>query len=148
MIILSHELSSKNDQKQREAREWLRKLEHALSMRSEVSEADGYLNSSFLDIDTISRDLAECHSQVLWKRPQAWYKIVSRVELASEAFRSCLSQDKLLELENLHSSMLSRLDFFKVKLEGIEGYANTTMERLNIQRAVVSLPRARSYPKC
>jgi len=138
MIVLSHELSSKNDQKQREARDWLRRLENALSLRNEITQSESYLNSSFLDIDAISRDLAECHSQVLWKRPQAWHKIVCRLEAAMESFWDHLPPEKQQELSALHLSMLSRLDFFKAKLEGIENYAHTTLERLNIQRSVVS----------
>lgn len=39
LIILSHDLSPKTDQKQRDAREWLRKLEHAVSMRNEIVES-------------------------------------------------------------------------------------------------------------
>lgn len=138
ILILSHELSSRNEQKQRNAREWLRKLEQALSMRSEVDSADGYITDNFLNMDAINRDLAECHSQVLWKNPKAWYKIVGRIEKAMGFFWAELpEQRKTPELIKLHQTMLSRLDFYKVKLEGIEHYASITMERLNIQRGVL-----------
>lgn len=43
------------------------------------------------------------------------------------------------ELRELHDTLLSRLGFLTVKLEGIENYAFVTLERLNIHREVVSL---------
>lgn len=46
-------------------------------------------------------------------------------------------QDKTHELENMHCDILSRLDFQRAKLEGIESYARTTMERLIVQRGLV-----------
>jgi hypothetical protein len=44
VIIFSHDVSFKTDIKQREARDWLRRLEHAVSMRTEIEEKEGYVN--------------------------------------------------------------------------------------------------------
>ena len=41
-------------------------------------------------------------------------------------------------MEEVHEKIKGRLDFYRIKLKGIEGYAHTTMERLNIQRNAVS----------
>lgn len=143
MIILSHDLSSKNDQKQRDARDWLRRLEHAVSMRNEIKEDEGYVKDGVMDMDSINRDLVECHSQVLWKRPQAYLEIVAEIQMAMHKFWRGVSADQRRgELDKLHRSMLSRLDFYVNKLRGIENYAFTTLERLKIQREAVSL----SYP--
>lgn len=67
IIILSHDVSYKSDIKQRDARDWLRRLEHAVSMRSEIVEKEGYVKEGVVDLDAVNRDLVECHSQVLWK---------------------------------------------------------------------------------
>lgn len=40
-------------------------------------------------------------------------------------------------MRKLHASMLSRLEFYKRKLQGIESYAYTTLQRLDIQRAAL-----------
>jgi hypothetical protein len=82
VIILSHDLSTKVDQKQRDARDWLRRLEHAVSMRNEIVEAEGYVKQDYMDLDQINRDLVECHSQVLWKRPQAYQEIIEGINTA------------------------------------------------------------------
>ena len=143
LIILSHDLSAKTDQKQREARDWLRKLEHAVSMRNEIVEDEGYVRDAIMDLDQINRDLVECHSQVLWKRPQAYQEIIESMEKAMERFWDSAKDDEKYgglrgEVYKLHRSMNSRLEFYRAKLKGIENYAHTTLERLTIQRAAVS----------
>ncbi|KAK5664127.1 hypothetical protein OQA88_342 [Cercophora sp. LCS_1] len=143
IIILSHDLSAKNDQKQREAREWLRKLEHAVSMRDEVlPEESRYIKDTMVDLDQINRDLVECHSQVLWKRPQAYQEIIVSMSKAMTGFWDMAGPNpdyggKGGEVDKLHRSMESRLEFYQAKLKGIENYAHTTLERLQIQRAAL-----------
>ncbi|OLN86525.1 hypothetical protein CCHL11_10282 [Colletotrichum chlorophyti] len=137
VIILSHDLSSRNDEKQRDARDWLRRLEHAVSMRNEIEDEEGYVSKDgYLDVDAISRDLVECHSQVLWKRPQAYQEIVKEMEAALAKFKAGVPAERnTSSVDKLHRSMLARLDFYKAKLKGIENYQATTLERLHIQRS-------------
>ena len=143
VIILSHDLSIKTDQKQREARDWLRNLEHAVSMRTEVNEEDSkYVQDSMVDLDQINRDLVECHSQVLWKRPQAYQEIIRGIHCAMDRFWEKAGCDPAYggvggDVDKLHRSLLARLEFYQAKLKGIENYAHTTLERLTIQRAAV-----------
>ncbi|KAK0748624.1 hypothetical protein B0T21DRAFT_389452 [Apiosordaria backusii] len=143
IIILSHDLSAKNDQKQRDAREWLRKLEHAVSMRNEVLEEEAqYIKDNMVDLDQINRDLVECHSQVLWKRPQAYLEIVRAMKEAMGVFWETARKDERYgrkggEVGKVHRSMVARLEFYRAKLNGIENYAHTTLERLGIQRAAL-----------
>ncbi len=139
VIIFSHEVSFKTDIKQRDARDWLRRLEHAVSMRSEIQEKEGYVKEGFVDLDAVNRDLVECHSQVLWKRPKAYLEILVAFELAMKKFYEKLPEERKDEaMRKLHSSMLSRLEFYRVKLQGIANYAHTTLQRLDIQRSAVS----------
>ncbi|RKU47971.1 hypothetical protein DL546_003815 [Coniochaeta pulveracea] len=143
MIILSHDLSTKNDQKQREAREWLRRLENAISLRNDIVEAEGYVKQDYMDLDQINRDLVECHSQVLWKRPQAYQEILDSLDEAMKRFWDKASLKPELyggpsgEVDKLHRSMTGRIDFYRAKLKGTENYAHTTLERLTIQRAAL-----------
>ena len=148
-IIFSHDMSEKTDIKQREAREWIRKLEHAVSMRTEIEEKDSYLDKEGLvDFDLINRHLVECHSQVLWKRPKAYMQILDGFRRAMDLFEKTTSAvDKEIDsnlcprwnrnMRQLHGSMLSRHDFYRSKLQGIESYAYTTLQRLDIQRAAL-----------
>ncbi|KZL83830.1 hypothetical protein CI238_09876 [Colletotrichum incanum] len=139
IIILSHDLSSQNDQKQRDARDWLRKLEHAVSMRNEIEDEEGYVSKDgYLEVDAISRDLVECHSQVLWKRPQAYLEIVKEIAAGLDKFKAKVPAEHLTpDLDKLHRSMIARLDFYRLKLKGIENYQATTLERLHIQRSAL-----------
>ncbi|KAI1074703.1 hypothetical protein F5B20DRAFT_573946 [Whalleya microplaca] len=132
IIILSHDLSSQNDIKQREARHWLRRLENAITMRNEIEATESYVD---FDVDGINRDLVECHSRVLWKRPQAYQEIVKEMKLAMQKFAEYVPEEKATKaVKALHNSMLGRLDFYRVKLTGMEHYIHTTLERLHIQR--------------
>lgn len=142
IIIFSHDVSFKTDIKQRDARDWLRRLEHAVSMRTEIEEKEGYVSrEGVVDLDAINRDLVECHSQVLWKRPKAYLQILASIEKSMDIFYTRLSDErKLLPMRQLHSSMLARLDFYRTKLQGIDSYAHVTLARLDIQRSAVSPP--------
>lgn len=139
LIIFSHDVSFKTDIKQRDARDWLRRLEHAVSMRSEIEEKEGYVTEGVVDLDAINRDLVECHSQVLWKRPKAYLEILAEMEASLKKFVEKLPERRWDgEMRKLHASMVSRLDFYRVKLQGIDSYAYTTLRRLDIQRSAVS----------
>lgn len=138
IIIFSHELSYNTDIKQREARDWLRKLEHAVSMRNEIEEREGYVKEGVVDLDAINRDLVECHSQVLWKRPKAYLEMLTHIEKTMKKFYETIPEPRKDEMmRKLHASMLARLDFYRVKLQGIDSYAYTTLQRLDIQRSAL-----------
>jgi hypothetical protein len=139
IIIFSQELNYKTDIKQRDARDWLRRLEHAVSMRTEIEERESYVKEGVVDLDAVNRDLVECHSQVLWKRPKAYMEILEGIKSAMDLFKDALPEtrnDK--SMKKLHASMIARLGFYKVKLQGLENYAHTTLQRLEIQRSAVS----------
>lgn len=162
-IILAHDLSPANDQKQREARDWLRRLENAVSYRNEVEEHEQYFQDGLIQVDGLNRDLVECHGHVLWKRPQAYMALTIEMEKAMALFKEKLEELKMeehggsemngsvggagqvavrkhaTELDRLHRSMLARMDFYKVKLKGLENYIHTTLQRLKVQREAVSL---------
>ncbi|KAH8162992.1 hypothetical protein CIB48_g5256 [Xylaria polymorpha] len=132
IIILTHDLSAKIDIRQREARDWLRRLENAITMRTEIDKKEEYTD---FDVDGINRDLVECHSQVLWKRPQAYQEIIKEMKAAISKFNDYVRDEKnTKQMKALHSSMGSRLEFYRVKLTGQEHYIHTTLERLHIQR--------------
>ncbi|EHK16673.1 uncharacterized protein TRIVIDRAFT_40355 [Trichoderma virens Gv29-8] len=144
-IILSHDLSPANDEKQRDARDWLRRLENAVSMRDEVEEGEQYFQDGILSVDGLNRDLVECHSHVMWKRPQAYFMLVREMELCMERFKvswldwkkDFLTDEEIAHrktIDQLHRSILARLEFYKVKLKGLENYIHTTLERLKVQR--------------
>ncbi|PMB69586.1 hypothetical protein BM221_004230 [Beauveria bassiana] len=157
-IILAHDLAPANDQKQRDARDWLRRLEHAVSMRDEIEVGEQYFQNGQLEVDGLNRDLVECHSNVLWKRPQAYMALTGEMEKAMGLFKdmheataaarsnqsaeaeaeaeaaAAARDEERRQLDRLHRSMLARMYFYKVKLTGLENYIHTTLQRLKVQR--------------
>ncbi|KAJ2906843.1 uncharacterized protein MKZ38_010341 [Zalerion maritima] len=87
IIVLSMDMSGKDDKRQRDARDWVRRLENAISMRNEIDEKERlYLKEGVIDLDAINRDLVECHSQVLWKRPRAYKELIREIERGMDRF--------------------------------------------------------------
>lgn len=157
VIMLAHDLSPANDQKQRDARDWVRRLENAVSLRDEVEESEMYFQDGLLEIDGLSRDLVECHGHVMWKRPQAYMAVCGEMVRAMELFKrsfgiAVLDEEALSSsaradrraVDLTHRALLSRIDFYRVKLKGLENYIFTTLERLKVQREAVRPPT--SYP--
>ncbi|QPH01275.1 hypothetical protein C2857_005474 [Epichloe festucae Fl1] len=148
VIILSYDLSPANDQKQRDARDWLRRLENAVSLRNEVEEHEQYFQDGLLEVDGLNRDLVECHGHVMWKRPQAYLALAEEMEKGMERFKEMMGEVKRerhelwgdaerthhKEIDKLHRSLAARLEFYKAKLKGLENYIHTTLERLKVQR--------------
>lgn len=144
VLVLSRELSAKNDVTQRNARDQLRRLESALTGRYNPTAvgavpAPGYAVTGGADgeltLDAIKHDLIECRSRVLWKRPRAWQNAIDRLVLAA-GFFWCHVPDEFRTqpgASRLHYTLVSRLDFMKAKLEGLEHYADVSLARLDIQ---------------
>lgn len=138
VIIFSHDISTATDIKQRDARDWLRRLENAVSMRTEIADRESYVSDGVVDLDAVNRDLVECHSQVLWKRPKAYLSILEVMETTMRMFQDHLpASRKTAVIHKLHRSMLGRIDFYRVKLHCLDSYAHTTLQRLDIQRHAV-----------
>ncbi|KAK3389266.1 hypothetical protein B0H63DRAFT_463294 [Podospora didyma] len=140
LLILNNKFSTSNDQEQRESRDKLRQLEKALSRRYQMAAAPGYVASGDVELDSINRDLTDYHCQALWKRPQAWLNVVNRMQEAMKCFWDNLPVDagpNPEELRKLHNTILCRLNFLAIKLDGLEHYSHVTIERLKLQREVM-----------
>lgn len=148
VILFSHSLSPACDEKQRNARDWVRKVEKTVTARDDVLDSEGYFQDGKLDLDGLSNSLVETHGQVMWKRPQAYIALAMEMEKGMETFKreltamderslSQVEEGQRKTTEKLHGSMLARLDFYKVKLTGQESYIHTTLERIKVQREAV-----------
>ena len=135
LIVYSQEASFKTDNIQREARDWLRRLEHAIALYSETGEGGVYASQGIVDLDAINRDMLQCHRKILIKRPVAYLGILQSLKDAALAFGAealVLSQDP--NIQNIHGKAMSRLEFYRKRWQGIETYANTSLQRLEVQR--------------
>lgn len=142
ILTLCNELSSKNDTKQREQRAELRKLDNALISRYTMAPAAHFTPPADQELDKLSNTIAVCQTEVLQKRSQAWQNVVDNVEKAMIHFWNNVPDEKRNpDLTKLHNSLLDRLNFLTVKLQGIENYAHVTLERLSILQEVVRYPR-------
>lgn len=140
ILIFSQHTSFKTDSKQQEARSWLRRIEHAVRARSKIEPDSYYAKRGILDLDVINIDLVECHAQVLWKSSVSYLQMVEAFKETMEMLREAVPEERWADrtMQKIHFSLLSRLEFYKRKLLGIDNYAQTGLKRLEIQRGVVS----------
>ncbi|RDW80653.1 hypothetical protein BP5796_05351 [Coleophoma crateriformis] len=137
LIILSNDMSSSVEIRQRDARGWLRRIEYALSMGSSLESNDGYVRNGLLDLDALNRDLVECYSQTLWKNPTTYLTIIAHFKEAMEAVQleiPTTGKDSIMN--KLHTRILSRLKFHERRLLGLDGFVNTTQQRLEKKSAL------------
>jgi len=168
VLILARQLSEENDEQQREIRRKIRRLEKALSRRyhDEVNlddknttdpdkpdekkdeeskeerreEPEELPEEINWELDKMNCRLADLQCKAMWKRPQAWQKVVTRLSNAVERFWKMLpEEDKVPELKKLNRELLCSLEFLAAKLEGLENYSHVSQERLNLQRQVVRI---------
>ncbi|KAJ3560645.1 hypothetical protein NPX13_g9234 [Xylaria arbuscula] len=141
-ILLLHSLSAKNDEDQRDVRVKIRELEGALSQRYQKYSTVNYGPEREIDLDSLNQQLTECQCRVLQKKPQAWRNALDRIEKAMHTFWEGLQtydpeEEPDQQLQSLHRSLLSRLDFLAGKLDGLENYTHVSLERLKSQREVM-----------
>lgn len=135
LIIFSRESSSASDIRQRDVRHWLQRLERAVSMRDDDGdEAYNYAK----DLNAVNRDLLECQAQVLWQPPASYIAIIDYLEEAARVFIHMLPESKKTPVvEKFQMRMIPRLELYRKRWAGIQAYANTSMQRLEIQRSAV-----------
>ncbi|RYP28047.1 hypothetical protein DL767_007378 [Monosporascus sp. MG133] len=139
VLILYRELSLDNDKAQREARQNVRELEEALLNRYCVAPAAGYAPREDLILDTIIPELHKLRCKVLWKRPQIWQNVAGRILKATDTFWDSLEQQREDPvMQEMHQTILSRLNFMSVKLEGLESYTQVTLERMDLLRELMN----------
>ncbi|KAI1084613.1 hypothetical protein F5B20DRAFT_568012 [Whalleya microplaca] len=132
LIVFQHECIDKREAAQRDIRDALRRFEHAICFRSEILEEEGYVQGGQVDLDQIGRDIIEVYNQAKWKPPATFLRIVDALgEAAREFAAQGLAEGPLC---TVHNSVVSRLWFYRKRLEGLEDYVKTTVERLDIQR--------------
>lgn len=140
-LILSREASFKTEMRQLDARDWLRRIENAVSIRSQIRDKVAYIKDGAVDLDSINRDLVECHAQVLWKNSVSNLQVIEEFKKIMDVFYKKLSNHQRGgNVQKIHASIASKLEFYKNRMQGIENYSNTTLQRLEIQRSLVSPP--------
>ncbi|KAF8850097.1 hypothetical protein BDZ45DRAFT_603309 [Acephala macrosclerotiorum] len=143
-LILSHEASFKTEMRQLDARDWLRRIENAVSIRSQIQDKVAYIKDGAVDLDSINRDLVECHAQVLWKNSVSNLQVIEEFKKSMDVFYKGLSNNQRSgKVQKIHASIASKLEFYKNRMQGIENYSNTTLQRLEIQRSLLNFQMAK-----
>lgn len=87
--------------------------------------------------DLFEERLAERRIAMAVMREDEGEEMDVRVNGSVSAEDAARKHDK--ELDRLHRSMLARMNFYRIKLKGLENYIHTTLQRLKVQREAVSV---------
>lgn len=143
IIMLCQDLGAGNDEKQKDIRRGIRDLDMVLTGNyRNVTAAAGHITLGDLTLEKISQKIAGYQSEVNWKRPQAWKSALVKIQDAARWVWDNMDDKDALPpaLGRLHQSLLDRLLFYSVKLDGLENYAHVSLARLDNLRHVVCIP--------
>jgi hypothetical protein len=133
-LVVCRELGSKNDEFHQRTRQLICTFETKLGDRYRT-----YIVCDHPNTEQILRDISGCQYRVSQRRPEAWLKVIDKLTQAMKQYWESLTQkDKTPELEQLHETLLGRLDFFTSKFEALEIYVKASEERLKNLQQVVS----------
>lgn len=140
MILIGLLSSDKADKRHREARTRLRDIEDAVIRGArKYTLPDGVT----INIAAIGRELAHCHSRILWNQPTAHLEAIVGIREAAQAFRASLSDERRKlsgpVLGRFDRTMKTRLLFYEKRWKGIESFGNVTKHRLDVQRNAVRM---------
>lgn len=139
IILFGHDMGLNLEMKQRDLRHESRKLENAISMRGDIEPQEGFVAEGIVDYDLVNQVIIECSTQVLWKNPTTYQEILNGFRKSFRDWESKVPADRIDDrLRKLQTSLLNRIDFYYVRLEGMKEYAETTTKRLNVQKVAVS----------
>ncbi|EPE24726.1 hypothetical protein GLAREA_08579 [Glarea lozoyensis ATCC 20868] len=147
--MITLEYSNTADDIQRDAQDWLSQLEYAVISNDKMNEFfESYVKDGVMDVEAVNRAIVECHSQVLWKRPEAYLAIIESIECTAKDFHRISTERRQDETFGMiHARILSRLNFFKMRLQGNRVYADTTLRRLDFLRSAFSMAIAQRESK-
>ncbi|KAL2068988.1 hypothetical protein VTL71DRAFT_15326 [Oculimacula yallundae] len=93
MIIFGLDSGTKIEIKQRDARDWLRRLEYAvIGEHAEEKQRDLYVTDGVTNVEAVNRDLVSCHAQVLVDS-DAYLRVLESVEGATRELQRVLPDD-------------------------------------------------------
>ncbi|KAF4882999.1 hypothetical protein CGCFRS4_v014000 [Colletotrichum fructicola] len=138
VFVLCYVISMRSELSQRKCRTWIRRLEDAISV-NETAAGLSYFKDGKINLRAVASDLTECHRQVLHQRPGLYSRMLGAAEEAMQSFWIHVSSgEKSEEMKSLHFSLQDRLGLQRARLVGLDSYVSVSIERLNIQRSMIS----------
>ncbi|TGO42759.1 hypothetical protein BHYA_0005g00240 [Botrytis hyacinthi] len=98
-----------------------------------------------MPLDLISHDINECYAKALWRAPLAYIRLIESFLETMELFMQHIpaTGSRSIKIQKIHDSFVPALKCYKAKQQGLENYANTTLQRLENQRSLASTPYIR-----
>jgi len=129
------------ENKQREARALLRHIERTIQ-GSDAKERKPASKKGALDFEAVNRDILLCYRRGFWSGTERYIRILHFFRETMSLFMKGLPKSRRnAGIEKLHSEILSRFEFQKRRLQGIDSFSKITTRRLDIQQSLVGWSR-------
>lgn len=140
VLVLSNEVSFEPEFEQRRARYRLERIEKDLVRAGKAKIMKSTTVSELIDLDRINGELVDCYALVLRNPSLNSIQMIESMEKSMKIIYN-LALDGFSTHPSVfqtHRDLSAKVQFYKYKLLGIENYAGTTLQRLDIQRGLVS----------
>jgi hypothetical protein len=136
-LIFSLDIDAKEDKRHRDNRERVRELEKVVTEASHIYADPDITKRDNVNLAEINSSLVDCHKEVLWKRPEGYMTIISKMEKTLAEFRDVWPEERSERLETIHPIMERRLELLMSKLQGISTHREVTISRLKLIGSVL-----------
>jgi hypothetical protein len=138
VIFLSLKIESKGETSQQEAQNQIRHIEYKLRNIRPVREAFISEDES-TTLEAVNVDLSACHKRV-WKRPETYLELIDEFQKSLQSIVDFLTKHSRAPNSDMlvtHSNLRSRLELLRQRMRGIQSSAQTTLQRIDMQRSVL-----------
>lgn len=131
VIIFSYEIASRLEVAQRNAKAGLEIIKRKIG---QVQSHEQRGNDPVAFIEDLNQRIADCHADILWKRPQRYLDIANDIHEALKLYFDNISDEKREILRTSHTVLVARITFFQAKLKSITNAAFRNEADLTLQR--------------
>ncbi|PQE26113.1 Mg2+ transporter -like Zinc transport protein [Rutstroemia sp. NJR-2017a BBW] len=136
-LIFSLDIDAKEDRRHRDNRERVRELEKTVTEASHIYADPDITKRDHVNLAKINSTLVDCHKEVLWKRPEGYMTIISKMEKTLAQCRDVWPEERRQRLETTDLIMERRLELLMSKLQGISTHREVTISRLKLIGSVL-----------
>ncbi|TGO38106.1 hypothetical protein BHYA_0082g00490 [Botrytis hyacinthi] len=142
-LVLSCDIDFGEDKIHRDNRKRARILEKQVVDASHTYADPDFTKGNRVNLLHINSELVDCHTNILWMRPEGCATIVQKMNQTLTDFRTLWPDERKKRLTKIQTAMEGRLDLLQSKLQGMSTHREVTISILkligNVLENLVSL---------
>lgn len=131
-LVLSCDIKLGEGKNHRGNRERVRNLERQVVDASHIYADRDPTKGNRIDLLQINSDLVDCHTDVLWMRPEGCATIVQKMNKTLTEFKTFWPYERKRRLRKIQTAMEGRLDLLQSRLQGMSTHREVTISILKL----------------